>query len=130
MEEENKVVEAEPVAEEKPAEQPQQQPAQQGEQDQNKYSLVTFILACVGVVVCWGWIIGGIAGIILGAMALKRVPNCKSEQNPYRVFNKISKPVAIVDIIAGIICTILYTIFFILWIVGAVVAAAAAATGA
>lgn|GEM_PF-3207403 len=129
MEEENKVVEAEPVAEEKPAEQPQQQPAQQG-QDQNKYSLVTFILAVVGFVVCWGWIIGGIAGIILGAMALKRVPNCKSEQSPYRVFNKISKPVAIVDIIAGIVCTILYTIFFILWIVAAIAAAAAAATGA
>ena len=127
MEEENKVVEAEPVAEEKPAEEPKQEPAQQG-QDQNKYSLVTFILACVGVVVCWGWIVGGIAGIILGAMALKRLPNCKSEQNPYRIFNKISKPVAIVDIIAGIICTIIYTILFIIWIVGVVVAAASAAT--
>ena len=127
MEEENKVVEAEPVAEEKPAEEPKQEPAQQG-QDQNKYSLVTFILACVGVVVCWGWIVGGIAGIILGAMALKRLPNCKSEQNPYRIFNKISKPVAIVDIVAGIICTIIYTILFIIWIVGVVVAAASAAT--
>ena len=125
MEEENKVVEAEPVAEEKPAEQPAEQ-----NQDQNKYSLVTFILACVGVVVCWGWIIGGIAGIVLGAMALKRVPNCKSEQNPYRVFNKISKPVAIVDIIAGIVCTILYSIFFIIWIVAAIAAAASAAAGA
>lgn len=129
MEEENKVVEAEPVAEEKPAEQPQQQPAQQS-QDDNKYSLITFILSMVGLLVCWGWIIGGIAGIILGVMALKRVPNCKSEQNPYRVFNKISKPVAIVDIVAGIVCTILYSIFFILWIVAAVAAAAAAATGA
>ena len=123
MEEENKVVEAEPVKEEQPAE----QPAQEG-QDQNKFSLVTFILSCVGFVVCWAWIIGGIAGIVLGAIALKRLPNCKSEQNPYRIFNKISKPVAIVDIVAGIICTIIYTILFIIWIVGVVVAAAAAAT--
>ena len=127
MEEENKVVEAEPVAEEKPAEEPKQEPAQQG-QDQNKYSLVTFILAVVGFVVSWGWIIGGIAGIVLGAMALKRVPNCKSEQSPYRVFNKISKPVAIVDIVAGIVMTVVYTILFVSWIVGVVVAAAAAAT--
>lgn len=122
MEEENKVVEAEPVKEEQPAE----QPAQEG-QDQNKFSLVTFILSCVGFVVCWAWIIGGIAGIVLGAIALKRLPNCKSEQNPYRIFNKISKPVAIVDIIAGAIMTVVYTIYLILAIVAAVAGAAAAA---
>ena len=122
MEEENKVVEAEPVEEKQPAE----QPAQEG-QDQNKFSLVTFILSCVGFVVCWAWIIGGIAGIVLGAIALKRLPNCKSEQNPYRIFNKISKPVAIVDIIAGAIMTVVYTIYLILAIVAAVAGAAAAA---
>ena len=126
MEEENKVVEAEPVAEEKPAEEPKQEPAQQG-QDQNKFCLVTFILAVVGFAAAWMWIIGGIAGIVLGAMALKRLPNCKSEQNPYRIFNKISKPVAIVDIIAGAIMTVVYTIYLILAIVAAITGAAAAA---
>ena len=122
MEEENKVVEAEPVKEEQPAE----QPAQQG-QDQNKFCLVTFILAVVGFAAAWMWIVGGIAGIILGAIALKRLPNCKSEQNPFRIFNKISKPVAIVDIIAGAIMTVVYTIYLILAIVAAVAGAAAAA---
>ena len=123
MEEENKVVEAEPVAEEKPAEQPAQQPAQEG-QNPEKFSLVTFILACVGFTAAWMWIIGGIAGIILGVMALKRVPQCKTEKNPYRIFNKISKPVAIVAIIAGAVMTVVYTIYLILAIVAGVAAAA------
>lgn len=124
MEEENKVVEeqpvaeAQPVAEEKPAEQPQQA------NDPNKFSLVTFILACVGFVAAWMWIIGGIAGIILGVMSLKRLPNSNPNKQPFRTFDKVSKPVAIVDIIAGAIMTVVYTIYFILAIVAAVAAAA------
>ena len=118
MEEENKVVEEQPVAEEKPAEQPQQA------NDPNKFSLVTFILACVGFVAAWMWIIGGIAGIVLGLMSLKRLPNSKPNKKPFTIFDKISKPVAIVDIIAGAIMTVVYTIYFILAIVAAVAAAA------
>ena len=124
MEEENKVVEAEPVAEEKPAEQPAQQPQQ--ENDPNKFSLITFILAVVGFAAAWMWIIGGIAGIILGAISLKRLPNSNPNRKPFTIFDKISKPVAIVDIIAGAVMTVVYTIYFIL----AIVAAAAAAAGA
>ena len=56
MEEENKVVEAEQV------EQPQQ-PAQEG-QDPNKFSLITFIMAVVGLAVCFAPV-GSVAGIIL-----------------------------------------------------------------
>ena len=124
MEEENKVVEAEPVAEEKPAEQPAQQPQQ--ENDPNKFSLITFILAVAGFAAAWMWIIGGVAGIILGAISLKRLPNSNPNRKPFTIFDKISKPVAIVDIIAGAVMTVVYTIYFIL----AIVAAAAAAAGA
>lgn len=124
MEEENKVVEeqpvaeAQPVAEEKPAEQPQQG------QDPNKFSLVTFILACVGLIVCSGWIIGGVAAIVLGAMSLKRLPNSNPNRQPFRTFDKVSKPVGIVDIILGVISVVAWTIYLIVVIVAAIVAAA------
>ena len=126
MEEENKVVEEQPVAEEQPVveEKPAEQPQQAN--DPNKFSLVTFILACVGFVAAWMWIIGGIAGIVLGLMSLKRLPNSKPNKKPFTIFDKISKPVAIVDIIAGACMAVLYTILFIIYIVGVIVAAAAA----
>lgn len=114
MEEENKVVEAEQ------AEQPKQA-------DPNKFSLVTFILAMVGLVVCSGWIIGGIASIVLGAMSLKRLPNSNPSRQPFRTFDKVSKPVGIVDIILGIISVVAWTIYLIIAIVAAIAAAAAAA---
>ena len=112
MEEENKVVE------EQPAQQPQ--PAN----DPNKFSLITFILAVAGFVAAWMWIIGGIAGIILGAISLKRLPNSNPNKKPFTIFDKISKPVAIVDIIAGACMAVLYTILFIIYIVGLAIAAA------
>lgn len=118
MEEENKVVEQEPVQEEKPAEQ-----SEGGMSENNKFSLITFILSCVGFVVGSMWIIGGIAGIILGVIALKRLPNSKPDRNPFKVFDKVSKPVAIVDIVFGAIMIVVYTIILISAIVAAIAAA-------
>ena len=123
MEEENKVVEQEPVQEE-PKQEPVQEPAEQP-QDPNKFSLITFILSVVGFVVCWGWIIGGIAGIVLGIIALKRLPNSNPNKKPYTIFDKISKPLAIVSIIAGAIMTVVWCIYLIIAIVAGIAAAAA-----
>ena len=115
MEEENKIVE------EQPAQQPQ--PAN----DPNKFSLITFILSVVGLVVCSGWIIGGIAAIVLGAISLKRLPNSNPNRKPFTIFDKISKPVGIVDIILGVISVVAWTIYLIVVIVAAIAAAAAGA---
>ena len=115
MEEENKVVE------EQPAQQPQ--PAN----DPNKFSLITFILSVVGLVVCSGWIIGGVAAIVLGAISLKRLPNSNPNKQPFRTFDKVSKPVGIVDIILGVISVVAWTIYLIVVIVAAIAAAAAGA---
>ena len=121
MEEENKVVEAEPVAEEKPAEQPAQQP-----QDPNKFSLITFILALVGLAVCYAPV-GSLAGIILGAMASKRLKVSNPDKNPFKVFDKVSKPVGLVDLIVGIVATVGWTIYFAVLAILAIIAAVGAA---
>ena len=118
MEEENKVVEAEQV------EQPQQ-PAQEG-QDPNKFSLITFIMAIIGLAVCFAPV-GSIAGIILGSMASKRLKNSNPNRNPFIVFDKVSKPVSLVDLIAGIVATIGWTIYFAVLAILAIIAAVGAA---
>ena len=119
MEEENKVVAEEEqkqeVAEVK--EQPQQQNG--GLDEDSKFSLITFILAVVGFIVCAGWIVGGIAGIVLGIIALGRVKNCKAVKQPFRTFERVAYPVAIVDIVLGAIAVIGYTIQLIINIVQA-----------
>ena len=121
LEEENK----QEVVEE---EQPKQEVAEANEQqsegldEDNKFSLVTFILACVGLVVCAGWIVGGLACAILGLIALGRVKNCKATKQPFKVFDRISKPVAIVDVVLGFVVAIIYTIKLIIDIVQALTA--------
>ena len=119
MEEENKQ-ELAPV--EEPKEEPKQEPEQQsGGMDQDSsYSLATFIVACVGLVVCAGWIIGGIACAVLGFIALGRVRHCKSVRQPFRTFDRISKPVAIVDIVLGFVSALCYTIKLIIDIAAAI----------
>ena len=118
--EEEKVVVVEEPKEEKPA-----------VQEDTKGALVAFILACVAFCVAWGWIVGGIAAIILAAIALKKLKGLgEITQNPHRVFVKIAKPVAIVGLIFGILSIITYTIVFLVTVIGAAVAAAAAAEGA
>ena len=118
MEEENKVVEAE-----QPAEQPQ--PAQQPE-DPNKFSLITFIMALVGLAVCFAPV-GSVAGVILGALSAKRLKVSNPDRNPFKVFDKVSKPVSLVDLIAGIVATVCWTIYFAVLAILAIIAAVGAA---
>lgn len=114
MEEENKqeVVVAEEVKEEQP-----QEHNQGGMDEKSKFSLITFILACVGLAVCAGWVVGGIACSILGGIALGRTKQCDAVRQPFRTFDRISKPVAIVDIILGIVVAIIYTVKFVIDVV-------------
>lgn len=123
MEEENKqeVVE---VKEEPKQEQPAEQ-QNSGLDEDSKYSLITFILACVGLVVCAGWIVGGLACAILGLIALGRMKNCKAVRQPFRTFDRISKPVAIVDVVLGFVVAVAYTVKLIIDIVQAIQAALA-----
>lgn len=123
MEEENKqeVVE---VKEEPKQEQPAEQ-QNSGLDEDSKYSLITFILACVGLVVCAGWIVGGLACAILGLIALGRMKNCRAVRQPFRTFDRISKPVAIVDVVLGFVVAVAYTVKFIIDIVQAIQAALA-----
>lgn len=118
MEEENKqeVVE---VKEEPKQEQPVEQ-QNSGLDEDSKYSLITFILACAGLVVCAGWIVGGLACAILGLIALGRMKNCKAVRQPFRTFDRISKPVAIVDVVLGFVVAVVYTVKFIIDIVQAI----------
>ena len=117
MEEENKV-----VAEEEQPKQEIAEPNQQNEgmDEDSKYSLITFILACAGLVVCAGWIVGGLACAILGLIALGRVKSCKAVKQPFRTFDRISKPVAIVDVVLGFVVALVYTIRSIIDIVQAI----------
>lgn len=98
--------------------------------DGEKHTLITFILSCAGLVVAAGWFIGGIAAIVLGAISLKRVGLADPQRNPYRVFKRIAKPVAIADIILGILSVIGWMIWLILVIVAAIAAAANGAASA
>ena len=126
MEEENKVVaEEEQKQEVVQEEQPKQEVAESNQQNESmdedsKYSLITFILACVGLVVCAGWIVGGLACAVLGLIALGRVKNCKAVRQPFRTFDRISKPVAIVDVVLGFVVALAYTIKLIIDIVEAI----------
>ena len=118
MEEEKKdVQEVEEVkAEEKPAEQ------ESGMKPESKNALISFILSAVGL--CFAFAsYASIVGCILGIIALvfhKKIDK-EVEQQPFRVFGKIAKIVAIVDIICG-------AISFLVWIIVAIVLAVIAAT--
>ena len=112
---------AEEVKEEKPAEQPAQQ--QGGMSLNDKNALIAFILACVGLVVCGGWFIGNVAGVVLGIIALSFGKKGVAENNPFKVFQKIAKPVAIAVIILS---AILFVVYLIIAIVQGVAIAAAA----
>ena len=104
-------------------EQPEQK-QEGGRSPQSSAALTSFILAMIGFVVSFAWLFA-IAGIILGAISLKKGKgnNPETEQQPFRVFGRIAKPVAIVDIILGIGMFILYLVLFIIAIAGVIVAA-------
>ena len=102
----------------------EEQPAQEeGMGENNKFSLTTFILSVVGFIVCGGWIVGGIAAIVLGGISLKRLKSSNPSKQPFQTFDKVSKPVAIVDIVLGILSVIGWTVYLIVVIVGAIIAA-------
>ena len=119
------VVDAEPVKEEAPvATRPTEDDAKA------KNVLVAFILSLIGFGVAWEPVIS-IAAIILGAIALNKAKlGAGVTRNPHRVFVKIAKPVAIVDVIAGVVMTIVYIITGIIYLVGIATAAMAGGMGA
>ena len=119
MEEEKKEV----VEEVKP------EPAEEINSEANlKNVLISFILAAAGFLVSASAIVTLILGII-SLNFLKKVPG-QVTKAPHKVFQKIAKPVAIVDIVVGIVVTVAYIIWAIVAIVIAVGAAAAATAGA
>ena len=127
MEEELKEVEA--VEEPKEQEAQQQQPQQQqGNEmtEQSKSALTSFILAAVGFLLGFAWLFS-IAGIVLGAISLNKLKgnDPETEQQPYKTFGRVAKPVAIVDIVLGAVMFVLYLVLFILNIVRAIAEAAA-----
>ena len=122
MEEENKQELVE--VKEEPQEQPKQEQSS-GLSENNKYSLITFILATLGLLICHGWfidkiwkgnygdciswIIAGIACGVLGLIANSRVPNLKADRQPFKTFDKFSKPVSIIDIPLGFTVAAIFT---------------------
>lgn len=101
----------------------QEQPAEQqnsGLDEDNKYALITFILCCVGFIVCGGWIVGGIACAVLGIISYGRLKDSKATKQPFKGFEIASKPVAIVDIVIGFLSAVGYTIKLIIDIVQAI----------
>ncbi len=123
MEEEKKdVQEVEEVKAEEPKAEEQQQG---GMQPNSKNALIAFILSVVGFGFAWSWYVA-IVGVILGIISLvfqKKIQG-EVEQQPFKVFGKIAKILAIVDIIVG---AIMFVVALIVTIVIAVGAAAAAA---
>ena len=110
MEEEKKEIEVE----EEPKEEVKAEPAQGGMAEGDKFVLITFILAVVSYVLCSGWIVGAIGGIVTSAIALGRTKKPEfneATRNPYKVFARIAKPLAIVALVVSIIATILWLIF-------------------
>ena len=114
MEEENK---QEVVVKEEPKEEKTEEAKDEQKQESldkvSEYSLITFILVCIGFLVCSGWIVGGVACLVLGVISLMRCKNCAAVKEPYKTFDKVSFIVAIVDIVLGGISIAGYTVSFI-----------------
>jgi hypothetical protein len=104
----------------------QEEPRQEsGMTPQSRSALTAFILSIIGFVVAWGPVVS-VAGIILGAISLGtgKKNNPETEQQPFRTFGKIAKPVGIVDIIAGAGMTIFWIVYLIVVVIAAAIAAA------
>lgn len=119
MEEEKKEV----VEEVKP------EPAEEINSEANlKNVLISFIVSVAGWVFSWSGIVLMICGII-GLSFLKKVPG-EVTKAPHKVFQKIAKPVAIVDIILGALITLGLIIWLIVYIALVAAGVWAATTGA
>ena len=127
MEEEKKELEVEEVKAEEVKEEPKHED-NGGMQPNSKFALISFILAVLAFSFAWGWL-GALVGVGLGIASLivlkKNVPG--TEQQPFKTFAKIAKPVAIASIIIG---GIMFLVALIVTIVGVVVAAGEAAAAA
>ena len=89
----------------------EQQPKGNELDEESKYSLITFILTCAAVAVCYGWIVGGVACGVLGIICLQRLNGrALPNKQPYRTFDQISKPVSIANIVIGFVVALAYTI--------------------
>ncbi len=116
--------EVEVVEEPEQQAEPQEQP-QNGEMTpQSKSALTSFILAAVGFLLGFAWLFS-VAGIVLGLISLSKLKgnDPETEQQPYKTFGRVAKPVAIVDIVLGAVMFVVYLVLFILEIVAAVAAA-------
>ena len=121
MEEENKVVE-EAKAEEAKAEEVHEE-KQEGLASNSKMALISFILSVVGFGFAWGWFAALVGtGLGIASLCVLKKNEPETEQQPFKTFAKIAKPVAIVDIIAG---AVMFLIALIVTIVGVIAAAAA-----
>ena len=106
-------------------EQPEQQEQQEGGmRPESKKALISFILSIVGFGFACAWYVA-IVGVVLGIVSLAL--NRSTEQQPFKTFSKVAKPVAIVDIILG---AIMFIVAIIVTIVTVVAAAIAASEGA
>lgn len=85
------------------------------EHDYNKDALTAFILSVIGASVGGAHIIGAIAGLILGIISLSAFASngLKATKNPFKVFGKIGKILAIVIIAACGGLLLFYMITFI-----------------
>ena len=126
MEEEKKEVLEEQPVEEQPAEEPKAEGEKKPMDPLCKNVLIAFILACVSFFVSGGWIVGGIAAVICGIIALKFLKKNEGvvpEKQPFKVFALIAKILAIVGIVLGAISIVVWGIFLIIAIVGAIISA-------
>ena len=106
------------------------QPQSSGLDEISKYSLISFILAVIGLSVCAGWMVGSIAGIVLGIIALIRSKKNAATKQPFKTFDRITKPVAIVSIVLGAILTVVYFITFVIKVAADIAEAIANANNA
>ena len=85
---------------------------------QNKNALVAFILSIAGFTVSSAWLFSA-AAVVLGIVALNYLQLNKEEpeEQPFRTFGRIAKPVAIVDICLGAVLFVVYLIVLIVKIV-------------
>lgn len=108
MEEEKQEV----LVEEKPAE---AAPAPADDADLRKKSIIGLVFAVLGLAFC-ETVLGG---IIFGAIGLSFSKKASGiQKKPFSIFNKVSKPVAIVAIILGALFVIFWIVYIVLIAVG------------
>lgn len=126
MEEEVKEVEVVEEVKQDESQQQNQQPQGKEMTEQSKSALTSFILAAIGFLLGFAWLFS-VAGIVLGCISLGKLKgnDPETEQQPYKTFGRVARPVAIVDIVLGAVMFVVYLVILILKIVAAVAEAVA-----